>query len=595
MGLVDALQNGTVKSYGKTENVKITLGDGNAQIDVKGSKVSIETGVGNQKVAVVGDDVDITLDKNAPIDWDSSADFDDVIVSATKKANVNTGDGNDTAFVSADKVDVKMGDASSYHDVVVWGKDGNVNVGDAGQLNSVRTLDKMISDGDLESYSKEFGTIFGEEALTEATNKMQADSTKLEDIQVGSKIISITDNYEELLNDLDEKYHLDDKQKNEIKRLFDSGELFDTLADGVTPKYAILASSDTARSTNGNTYYCIAKIDSYNADTGYIHAWGYGYDSNGSKKETNTYKDCIKTYTKGENANKLSTEERYETSKTVVREVTTKEQYQVNGFDKLTIKTGDAGQQYIKATVTGELVKDIGDTTNPKKTSVVETNGAYIVAGKTKSNLVETQEGQVIANLMTATGTTKQSPLVVDFDGDGKVEAGRFTGVDLNGDGIADGGAIGGDKMLAMSDINGNGQIDANEVFGDQTVSPFTGKALNATNGFEALKMVAQEAEQYTGIKCYSNGQVDLQALKTALASVGSNLGFISDDNVTNLEDLAHIKAINVDEYETKESDDDVEHRQQGTAVTTDGTTVKTDDVWFKKASIREKLNQYRV
>jgi uncharacterized membrane protein len=144
-----------------------------------------------------------------------------------------------------------------------------------------------------------------------------------------------------------------------------------------------------------------------------------------------------------------------------------------------------------------------------------------------------------------------------------------------------------------MSDINGNGSIDGNEVFGNNTVSPFSGKALNAANGFEALKLLAQEAEENTGIKCYNNGQVDLAALKSALATVGVNLGYISDSNTTEIEDLEKydIASITVDDYEVSENETgDVQHRQQGTATTTDGTSVKTDDVWFRNRKAIEQI-----
>ena len=91
--------------------------------------------------------------------------------------------------------------------------------------------------------------------------------------------------------------------------------------------------------------------------------------------------------------------------------------------------------------------------------------------------------------------------------------------------------------MLAMSDLNNNGKIDGEEVFGNETRSPFTGKKLNAANGFEALKMIAKEAEEYTGIKCINNNQVDMQKLQMALEDAKKvKLGLISEDNVTNLE-----------------------------------------------------------
>ena len=130
--------------------------------------------------------------------------------------------------------------------------------------------------------------------------------------------------------------------------------------------------------------------------------------------------------------------------------------------------------------------------------------------------------------------------------------------------------------------LNGNGKIDGNEVFGDQTVSPFTGKKLNAANGFEALEQIAKEAKQYTGIDCMNGSQVDIQKLAKALETVGVKLGFISDNNTTELEDASAIKYIDVDNYTENNETGDVQHRQQGSFTDENGNVRKVDDVWFK-------------
>ena len=172
-------------------------------------------------------------------------------------------------------------------------------------------------------------------------------------------------------------------------------------------------------------------------------------------------------------------------------------------------------------------------------------------------------------------------PLILDMDKDGRVEATAGKGVDIDGDGKMDGAASGGDKMLAMGDLNGNGRVDGSEVFGNETVNPFTGEKFNAANGFEALKMIAESARRHTGIDCMDdNGNVDVQKLKTALESVGVDLGLISDDNVTNLESLGDIATINT-HYTEQNDSGDVQHRQSGNYTDTNGQTHKADDVWF--------------
>lgn len=183
-------------------------------------------------------------------------------------------------------------------------------------------------------------------------------------------------------------------------------------------------------------------------------------------------------------------------------------------------------------------------------------------------------------------GGSTASPLILDANKDGKVSAQQGMGVDINGDGKADGAATNGDKMLAMGDLDGDGQITGKEVFGDKTIDPFTGQALNAKNGFEALNMVAKSAEQHTGIKCMDeNGEVDLQKLKQALESSGKgSLGMISDNNTTQLESLGDAGKINSTNYMNQNQSGAVQHNQLGSYTDIYGNKQKVDDVWFSLA-----------
>lgn len=181
-------------------------------------------------------------------------------------------------------------------------------------------------------------------------------------------------------------------------------------------------------------------------------------------------------------------------------------------------------------------------------------------------------------------GGNTHSPLILDTNKDGKVSAQQGKGVDIDGDGKADGAATGGDKMLAMGDVDGDGKITGKEVFGDKTVDPFTGKELNAKNGFEALQKVAQSAEKNTGIKCTDeNGEVDLQKLKQAMEQSGKgSLGMISGNNDKQLESLGDVKSINTNNYLNQKESGDVQHNQIGSYKTTSGQNHRVDDVWFK-------------
>jgi len=204
-----------------------------------------------------------------------------------------------------------------------------------------------------------------------------------------------------------------------------------------------------------------------------------------------------------------------------------------------------------------------------------------------KETKVISQETKLVDTNTKLVGSTTTStyidPIILDIDKDGIVEATAGMGIDLDGDGIADGAATGGDKMLAMSDLNGNGIIDGAEVFGDQTINPFTGQKVSAKNGFEALKEIALSAEAATGLKIYKDGQVDVRLLKQALESKGlGTIGLIGDNNNTTLEDLGDVAAINVDDYINSENETgDVQHRQRGTYTDTSGNKWGAHDVWF--------------
>ena len=178
------------------------------------------------------------------------------------------------------------------------------------------------------------------------------------------------------------------------------------------------------------------------------------------------------------------------------------------------------------------------------------------------------------------------SPLILDTNKDGKVSAEQGKGVDVNGDGKADGAATGGDKMLAMGDIDGDGQITGKEVFGNETVDPFTGEKLNAANGFDALNQVAKSAEKHTGIDCINdNGEVDLQKLKQALEQSGKgSLGMISGDNTTQLEGLGDAAKISTHGYINQQQTGDVQHNQLGQYTDANGQIHQIHDVWFNLA-----------
>ena len=553
MSIVDALKNGRVDYTGnKSSNVKIELGNGNANINVRGNNVDITTGTGNQNVVVLGNDVDIKLDTNALSDWDSSLDQDMVAVVSDKgTVNINTGDGNDTALTVADNVNIEMGKGD--HLVGFWGDDVKIKADDGS--NTIMTMDKMIANGTI----SENTTILGEKIGQAAIDAVELRTT--ESTELLYDITSETGNNgkADFMKKMQDTYKLDDSNMKMLDKLYENGELFKEYAKGV-PAYAIVQSV-TQKNADGSAKYVLAKVDGQN-DDGYIHTRGL---------QDGTFKECIATKQRGTNS--------YTVEQEYTRETATRTIYKVDGTKNLDIDLANGKTNNIDVTSTGIVDIKAGDFDFSRIKVDAEVK---VIGDPDVVKNVYTEPARRIA-WGTNIGATYTSPIIVDFNKDGKVDAtSGNTGIDADGNGIADGAATGGDKMLAMSDINGNGKVDGSEVFGDQTVSPFTGEKINATNGFEALKTIAQQAEEKTGIKCYSGGLVDLQALKSALATVGVNLGFISDDNVTELEDLAHVVALNVDNYNQVDAEGDVQHRQQGSYVANDGQTYGANDVWFK-------------
>lgn len=217
--------------------------------------------------------------------------------------------------------------------------------------------------------------------------------------------------------------------------------------------------------------------------------------------------------------------------------------------------------------------------------------GASAAAAAAAASSGSAQQGGLIVN---QGGGTTGSPLILDTNKDGKVSAEAGKGVDINGDGKADGAATGGDKMLAMGDLNGDGKITGKEVFGNETINPFTGQKVNndtnkdgKTDGFEALNEVAKSAQQQTGIKCIDdNGQVDVQKLKQVLESSGKgSLGMISDNNTSKLEGLGDVSKINTQGYMNQQQTGAVQHNQLGSYIDASGKTQKVNDVWFQLAA----------
>ena len=599
---------------------------------VVGGNAKITTREDDDKVIlVVGGNFDVNVGEEeheceeAGYTWTDN-DTVKILCTATEGENhLSLGKGDDNAALIAHNVTVDKGYApgekgtlllgalghnytiNSYADeniIGAYGDNYEYNFNRTTSKNEVNTLDFWINDGtngkyiEMDDGSKmaltdmvdDFQTGEGEPKMTltqyhnsNADMKAVTDFFKdnfgdlLDEVTFSNQAVKV-DSTTELLDsksvtegnieELIKKYNLSDKEAATLRKL----DLSATFSDG-KPLYGIAKVPDNYKTNAGK--YVIVKRDGAN-----------------HSRSVNTYADADgKTYciaftpgTKEEVESKTITTEKYKTTiNKLFRDV-----YNVDGVRNWTINQHD-GVLNAAITASGDPNSNV-NINKCNNDDNCEKDNINIIGGyrafkdtKTTTENIYTEVKTVDNSGAIVTGKdTYRSPLILDMDHDGVVSAAAGLGVDVDGNGKADGAAINGDKMLAMTDINGNGKVDGAEVFGDQTVSPFTGKSVNAKNGFEALKIIAQQAKQYTGIDCMNGTSVDVKKLQQALNLYGVTLGFVGGANTGIVEDLYGVASIDVGNYKTVNETGDVQHRQQGSYTGVDGKTYKADDVWFK-------------
>ena len=505
-------------------------------------------------VAVYGDNKDIQ----------GSSGNQQVIV-VGEKNKINSGNGNDDILALGNNNDINSGNGNNT--VVFKGNNLNITTGTGNDNIASLEFAIMQENGEYPDYSKfdNFLKVTNRDVKGELLNE-----------ESYTKELSRTVDVKNTVNGTSGSDLLA-KLSPEARKIAESLDLNEKVPGTDLPKYIIAQGSASGGKWHIYTYV------SGNGDHINYTAFGESVSSKGDKN-LHLSKNNITN-----NNNKLENVET--TTVTTVTQDYTKRTYAdytettIAGNKNITIN--DAGGNN-NISVNADKVKVNADNGNNN----INILDGLILKDNYREYEKETKNGKAKTDVRTtevsstynggniySTAVKAYDPIIVDFNRDGKVSAAQGQGVDINGDGIADGTAARGDKMLAMNDINGSGAIDGGEVFGDQTVSPFTGEKLNAANGFEALAKVAKEAEQYTGIKCLdSEGNVNLAELKRALNKVGVNIGFISESNVTSLEDLAHVASINVANYL------DIDGANLQTSYYTDNTGAKYEasDIWFK-------------
>ena len=581
---------------------------------------------GNVKISTYEDDDDITLVTAGNFDIDAGEDThecedngatwtdnDTVKVISTKTDGQNyvkLGKGDDNATVIAHYTNVQkdegtmvlgsMGDNltvdsdATINIVGYWGSGAKMNFYQKESYNDVRTMDYWIEDGSDGKHVVNTDGSSGDKSLKDMTeirvNKADDVMTLKEyDDKYNAEYVNyFKDNFSDFMNTA--TYQGTDEVVTSHTELIDTDIKETSNKDELIKKFnlsaeeqAILNKIDLSKNwTDGQALYGIAKSPQKSKKAGkdvYVIVKRDG--ANHARAVSNN--ECI-AYTPGTKAQVNTTKTTTETWKTTVNTLL-RDVFYTGGLKDVEINQHKGQLNAFLTVDDGQATINKCDNTNNCQIDNIRIEGGkiYTIDGETtteeitKKVKIEENQGSIFTG-----NNTYNSPLILDMDGDGKVSAAARFGVDVSGNKVEDGTATGGDKMLAFSDISGDGKVGGQEVFGDKTVSPFTKKAINAKNGFEALKIVAQQAKQYTGIDCMDGNDVDVLKLQQALNKVGVTLGFVAGANTTKLETLQGVAKINVGNYTESNETGNVQHRQQGTFTTTGGETRKVDDVWFK-------------
>lgn len=494
-----------------------------------GNDIIVTTGDHNIAGGDAGDD---TIQSKGNYNLISGGDGNDAIVSIGNYNTIGGGAGNDKVLAIGDYGIIDLGQGDNK--VAFWGDNYDISGGTG--INKAESLDYALRNKEYLDYASYV------EADTKKTSSEIKTNTQLTEYDMAK-----------LKAEIAKKYNLSAQEIATLNGL----DLNAKYSDG-SPLYAIAAS------IRHPGQYVIVQRDSS------THSWGV------------TEHECIATNNTWNNdviANAGTT--------TTTNTTKTTTNYTIDGLSNINVNFGD-NSDTVHITSKDNVHVQIGACTDEQakqKYDVILNNGYSFTGVDVKTDKVTSDAGFGILT----SGATHTSPLIIDFNQDGVVSATAGKGIDLDNNGSADGCASNGDKMLAMTDLNGNGKIDGAEVFGDQTVDPFTGEKLNAANGFEALAMVAKSAEKFTGVNCIdANGKVDLNKLNEALQTKGITLGFVSDENNTTVEKLSKVASIDTANYIEKEDSGDAQHRQLGTATFEDGSSNKVDDVWFTLTGIEE-------
>ena len=542
--------NDTVKvvSTSTTGQNRISAGKDNDTITVIANNVTVDKGEGSMLMGALGNNYDINSEATKNTIGFYGNDYDIDITAPSSKNDIRTldfwlRDGED-----GKKIQLNDGSSISLKDAV-----DDVQDSHDGDPMTLTEYDKKYNEANVKYFKDNFGDLFDKITYIgqQVTTEVSTDFVSHEAVTKNNK------------DELAKKYNLSDEEK----AILDKVDLTKTLAADGQPLYAIAKS--VKKSKNGQPVYVVVKRDGVNHSRAVSDNECIAFKATDASiyKETTTETDTFKVTT-----TKII-EDLYAT--TGVRNVSiTQNRGNLNAF--LSVSDGHADVKTDTACNNDQVrnINIVGGHTD-----------SVVTKQTTEDTEIKKTESSYTGKILFSDGTWT-SPLILDTNKDGKVSSSNAQGVDVNNDGNVDGAATRGDKMLAMSDMNGNGKIDGNEVFGDQTISPFTGKKLNAANGFEALKMIAKEAEQKTGMKIINNGDVDIAKLQQALSTVGVNLGLISNGNVTNLESASDIKSVNVTNYIQNNADTgEVQHRQLGTYTDANGNIYSANDVWYKTNS----------
>lgn len=489
-----------------------------------------------------------TLASNVHI---TAGNGDNKIAVMANDSAIFTGDGDNQILLIGDNEKINSGNGDN--EVTFWGDNVNIKAGDGD--NSVETLDFAIAEGQYENYADylENDTTKTSSSTTSSTTSVTTDKeAHTRTTTVTTTTITTTD------------YNL----------------------NGVSNVKINLGNGDnTVKLTAENN----ADIKVGSGDNDILVRNGYSVrDVDTDVNSSSSTQEVRGVYVFGNQSYPISTtassQHQVDYSRSLVDEFTADANYFAAAsptylpiFNNLSPEAQAVSEKYGEMFGKTVLVDELGGLIGVYDTAAIMALNPGIVncnsyAGKS-IKLPDGTEYDVLSNAYA-------SPLTFDLDGDGIETSDKIVKYDIDGDGQLDDINDAGDAVLCF-----NGGDSGKELFGNNTDLNGDGIADGYSNGFEALKALAQKEGLINGTDDMKLDSNDIKQLEQKYSFGMKTNGY--NGNVVSLESLGitEINLANTDSVTTIDDFDAKGNRlmtQTGATFEINGETRDYADVWNK-------------